>query len=222
MLFDYKDQLKTGECCLHMWSSFPGMSGARATVFFCVFSPHHRNRACPAFSIAFQGVVGRMYWCCRNSVLAVPVLLLLYTVMAPRALLKLRLCFTWHCTHDVKGCCCPTDTMYILVVRGQENEVTCSGPCNDQWQSWKQFCALLSGPKLQQIRIYRLCTLLFRWERWTSEPHGHSTVQPQHGKCSILGHLLPQRCIASCVLPVIWAGRGHGCFFGRHRNALAS
>uniref|UniRef100_A0A8C2TQ33 Phosphatidylinositol 4,5-bisphosphate 3-kinase catalytic subunit delta isoform n=1 Tax=Coturnix japonica TaxID=93934 RepID=A0A8C2TQ33_COTJA len=28
MLFDYKDQLKTGECCLHMWSSFPGMSGA--------------------------------------------------------------------------------------------------------------------------------------------------------------------------------------------------
>lgn len=24
MLFDYKDQLKTGECCLHMWSSFPG------------------------------------------------------------------------------------------------------------------------------------------------------------------------------------------------------
>lgn len=107
MLFDYKDQLKTGECCLHMWSSFPGMSGARATVFFCVFSPHHRNRACPAFSIAFQGVVGRMYWCCRNSVLAVPVLLLLCTVMAPRALLKLRPCFTWHCTHDIKGCCCP-------------------------------------------------------------------------------------------------------------------
>ncbi|KFV72298.1 Phosphatidylinositol 4,5-bisphosphate 3-kinase catalytic subunit delta isoform, partial [Dryobates pubescens] len=27
MLFDYKDQLKTGECCLHMWSSFPGKKG---------------------------------------------------------------------------------------------------------------------------------------------------------------------------------------------------
>uniref|UniRef100_A0A8C3LLQ3 Phosphatidylinositol 4,5-bisphosphate 3-kinase catalytic subunit delta isoform n=1 Tax=Chrysolophus pictus TaxID=9089 RepID=A0A8C3LLQ3_CHRPC len=27
MLFDYKDQLKTGECCLHMWSSFPDEKG---------------------------------------------------------------------------------------------------------------------------------------------------------------------------------------------------
>lgn len=41
MLFDYKDQLKTGECCLHMWSSFPGMSGERDTVLFCVFSLCH-------------------------------------------------------------------------------------------------------------------------------------------------------------------------------------
>uniref|UniRef100_A0A8C5J3C9 Phosphatidylinositol 4,5-bisphosphate 3-kinase catalytic subunit delta isoform n=1 Tax=Junco hyemalis TaxID=40217 RepID=A0A8C5J3C9_JUNHY len=27
MLFDYRDQLKTGECCLHMWSSFPDEKG---------------------------------------------------------------------------------------------------------------------------------------------------------------------------------------------------
>ncbi|XP_019349382.2 phosphatidylinositol 4,5-bisphosphate 3-kinase catalytic subunit delta isoform isoform X1 [Alligator mississippiensis] len=27
MLFDYKDQLKAGECCLHMWSSFPDEKG---------------------------------------------------------------------------------------------------------------------------------------------------------------------------------------------------
>lgn len=58
MLFDYKDQLKTGECCLHMWSSFPGMSGDRATVLFCVFSLHHNDRRCPALCTAVHEVVG--------------------------------------------------------------------------------------------------------------------------------------------------------------------
>lgn len=38
MLFDYKDQLKTGECCLHMWSSFPGTAGEGAAVLWHPYS----------------------------------------------------------------------------------------------------------------------------------------------------------------------------------------
>uniref|UniRef100_A0A8C2TQ22 Phosphatidylinositol 4,5-bisphosphate 3-kinase catalytic subunit delta isoform n=1 Tax=Coturnix japonica TaxID=93934 RepID=A0A8C2TQ22_COTJA len=52
MLFDYKDQLKTGECCLHMWSSFPGMSGANAAV--SVSSSCHRDGIltyCPLYAL---------------------------------------------------------------------------------------------------------------------------------------------------------------------------
>lgn len=54
MLFDYKDQLKTGECCLHMWSSFPGMSGDRAAGLFCAFNLHYKDKRCPVPCIAVQ------------------------------------------------------------------------------------------------------------------------------------------------------------------------
>lgn len=166
MLFDYKDQLKTGECCLHMWSSFPGMSGANAAVCFCLWLlPRRWDLPCILHCclIGCRRSILVLHWL---SVLAVPVPLLLCIIVMP----GWRPCFTSHCTCDLRGCWCPKDAMYTSVLKGWEDEVSCSGLGSDQWQSWKQSCALLSAPKLQKIRVYGFMYFAFQMRKvnfWT-------------------------------------------------------
>uniref|UniRef100_A0A8C0FPK3 Phosphatidylinositol 4,5-bisphosphate 3-kinase catalytic subunit delta isoform n=1 Tax=Bubo bubo TaxID=30461 RepID=A0A8C0FPK3_BUBBB len=115
MLFDYKDQLKTGECCLHMWSSFPDEKGELLNPMGTVqCNPNTESAAAlvicfpsvashPVYYPSFEGPVCELYGCADVPFLGKGLIPLFLLLPGKGLCGQLALCMLFSCdSHEQK------------------------------------------------------------------------------------------------------------------------